>query len=174
MSNLYLIATEYDNNDYDINIIANNLSWVLPTQIINSSPSTPVIWVAYTNIRNLANSCILNQGVNTPNGNVNGCNLLYDAIGLLNPNAVFNYNTPSRNSIARGYNTPRASGNNLPMVIVNTPTSSVNNSEQDNTIYIISGIIILFILISIVFHHHIKHRYNDTEDSDDIDFLNGE
>jgi hypothetical protein len=162
MSNLHLIATEHDNNDYDIKTIANNLSWVLPTQMINSSPSTPVIWVAYTNIKNLANSCNLNQLVSTQNGNVNGCNLLYDEIGLLNPGAVFNSNTPSVR-----FNTPSVRFNN-------TPKASIINTEQDNTIYIISAIIIIFIFISAGFHHHNKHRYNDTDDTDNIDFMYGE
>jgi hypothetical protein len=170
MSNLRLIATEHDNNDYDIKTIANNLSWVLPTQIINSSPSTPVTWIAYTNIRNLANSCNLNQLVTTQNGNVNGCNLLYDEIGLLNPDSIFNSNTPSSNNIPR-VNTP--SLNNIPIVNNIPRINTTSDSSQDNTIYIISGIIILFVIVSSGFHH-IKHRYNDTDDSDNIDFMSGE
>jgi hypothetical protein len=86
MSNLNLIATEKDNQQYNINTISNNLDWVLPRDIINSTNSSPIKYKQYIYIKNLANSCINNQLVTTQMGSVSGCSLLFEQILLVNPN----------------------------------------------------------------------------------------
>jgi hypothetical protein len=88
MSNLNLIATEKDNQIYNINTIANNLDWVLPSNIINSTSSLPIKYKQYKYIKNLANSCIYNQLVKTNVGPVSGCSLLWNQIILVNPSAL--------------------------------------------------------------------------------------
>jgi hypothetical protein len=82
-----LIATQTDNQIYDIYTIAQNLSWVLPDEIINSSPSSPVLWNLFRKFNNLAQGCVASQSDSMPSGNIRNCFLLHEQILLINPDA---------------------------------------------------------------------------------------
>jgi len=82
-----LIATQTDNQIYDIYTIAQNLSWVLPDEIINSSPSSPVLWNLFNKFTNLAQGCVASQSDSMPSGNIRNCFLLHEQILLINPDA---------------------------------------------------------------------------------------
>ena len=166
MSDLNLIATEKDNNQYDINTIAKNLSWVIPDNIINSSPNSPVLWKQYTHLKNLSNSCIANQSVVTQNGNENGCSLLYNEIIKVNPDAVI-----------VSEETTNEDTTNEEKPIKNKSKLDSNEESPDNTLYIIIGIIILFIILVGGFSYYQKHKHNsyleDTDTNTDTDFEGG-
>ena len=84
---LNLIATQTDYQIYDIYTIAQNLSWVLPDEIVNSLPSSPVLWNLFNKFNNLAQGCVASQSDTMPSGNIRNCSLLYEQILLINPDA---------------------------------------------------------------------------------------
>jgi hypothetical protein len=155
MSNLYLIATQTDNQQYDIVTIAKNLQWVLPSNIVNSSPATPVTWKQYNNFKNLATSCIANQRVSTQTGTQSGCNLLYYEIIAVNPNAQ-PVDTPSPTPVTESET-----------IKEETPEEQEEKSSKsdDNSIYI--GIII-FIAILYVGVIYFYIYYNNNNKSNDF------
>ena len=159
MSDLNLIATEKDNKEYDINTIAKNLSWVIPGNIINSSPNSPVLWKQYMHLKNLSNSCIVNQSIIMQNGSENGCTVLYDEIIKVNPDAIV---VSDETTIED-------------KPIKNKSTLDSNEESPDNTLYIIIGIIILFIILVGGFSYYQKHKHNsyledtDTDTNPDLD-----
>lgn len=164
MSNINLIATQKDNNQYDIKTISNNLSWVLPNSILDSSPSTPVTWKQLKQFRNLATSCIGNQQVTTPSGSVSACDALYEQILLVNPGAkVPIIGISSKKDIS------------MPPKEIPEPPKEIPEppgTTSDNTMYIFIGLFVLIIIIGIVlmyYHRKKKHSNNFSSQSDTTD-----
>ena len=143
MSNLNLIATQTDNQQYDIVTIAKNLQWVLPLNIVNSSPATPITWKQYNNFKNLATSCIANQRVSTQTGSQPGCNLLYYEIIAVNPSAR-PVDIPSPTPVTELENTQEETPEEEEVELEEKPSA-----PDDNSIYIYIGIMI-FVVICLV------------------------
>jgi len=102
MSTYNLIATQTNGQIYDIKLVAQNLSWFLPSNIYNSSPATPITWNQYNNIKNMASSCIADQMVTVMDGtqtkNVTACSELYRLIINVNPSAQPSLGGSNQNS----------------------------------------------------------------------------
>jgi hypothetical protein len=138
MSNLNLIGTQTDNQQYDIVTIAKNLQWVLPSNIVNSSPATPITWKQYNNFKNLATSCIANQRVSTQTGSQPGCNLLYYEIIAVNPNAQ-PVDIPSPTPVTE----PEKTQDETPE---EEEEEEKPSAPDDNSIYIYLGIMIIVVI----------------------------
>lgn len=173
MSNLNLIATERDNQQYNIIDISNNLDWVLPNNIVNSTSSTPIKYKQYRYIKNLANSCIYNRLVSTQSGSVSGCSLLWEEIILINPYAkpenLIDINLDD--SPLPRYYTPT---DNLPYVY-NIPTNHQVSKKSNHELLIIFLLIIFIISTCSIIYHYDKNKRNTNYNMDNENqFILGE